>query len=302
MENVSVEKSLAILKVKLKRVNLEQEKKREKDGFSPQYIAHGTYVAPEEFAKIAGNNTMLPAFVKETQNELNEIRDFCIQRPEFCNQLKEKGIKLDRELEIPKRVFGLPTKTDNIGSALFDKEGMPVPQAGSYAYALKKCSASIGFLDNGDPLLIGFEQTYKKFEEGSLKGHIYILESKGFEANYNKDGVATEWTFQQNARIVHHLDVTPEKAMQGGAQFVVFQTEQEYIQWSQNNNGPLKSEGTMRSLAEQITLGNATYINATSRGVLPRISVLEKAQKESNHSTDMVDQVYKLQISSKEKC
>lgn len=203
------------------------------------------------------------------------------------NQIKEQGIRIDDKLGIPKRVFGIPTKVDNTGEAVYDKNGVPEPQAGSFAYALKKCSASIHLVDNGVPLLVGFEDKYKQFENGNLKGHIYILEGKGFEANYDKDGVATEYTLSKNANVVRHLDVTPEKAMQEGAQFVMFKTKEEYAQWSKDNKfqDSFKSDSAyMQSLAKQVEIGNAVYINATPRGVLPRLSVLEKAQNKDSQN------------------
>ena len=239
----------------------------------------------------------MPAFVKATQNELEAIKDFLSERSEFVSKLKEQKINLDKELGIPERVFGIPTKTDDTGKVSSDKNSVPEPQAGSFAYALKKCSASICFVDNGIPLLIGFEEKYKKFEEGSLKGHIYILDGKGFEANYNKDGVATEYTLPQNANIVYHLEVTPQKAMQAGAQFIMFKTENDYEQWAQNNKfqGSFKSNSTyMQSLAKQIESGNAVYINATSRGILPRISVLDSAQNGNGQDTNIQNKAREL--------
>ena len=277
----SFENTVENLRTRLKLVDLEQQKQRNDDSFSPQYIAHGTHVSPDEFAEISGQKDCLPAFTKATQNELETIKDFLLERPEFMRQIKEQGIRIDDKLGIPKRVFGIPTKADNTGEAVCDKNGIPEPQAGSFAYALKKCSASISTVDDGVPLLIGFEEKYKQFEDGNLKGHIYILEGKGFGANYNKEGIATEYTLSKDANIVHHLEITPEKAMQGGAQFVMFKTEEEYGQWARDNKfqDSFKSDSAyMQSLVKQIEMGNAVYINATSRGVLPRLSVLDKAQ------------------------
>lgn len=285
-----MESYLNNLRVRLKLVNLEQSTKRAKDSFSPKFIAHGTHVSPEEFIKISGQNATLPAFRKATQNELETIKNFLSERPEFVNMLKEKRIDLEQSLGIPERVFGIPTKAENTENAAPGQNGLPEPQAGSFAYALKKCSASIHFVDNEIPLLVGFEEKYKQFEEGKLKGHIYILDGKGFEANYNKDGIVTEYTLPRDARIVHHMDITPEKAMQAGAQFVMFKTKEEYEAWANKNtfqDSFKTGSNYMQSLINEVESGNAVYINATSRGLSPRLSALTNAQNGNVKNADI---------------
>ena len=109
--------------------------------------------------------------------------------------------------------------------------------------------------------------------------------------------MALFYTLSQNADIVHRLEVTPQKAMQAGAQFIMFKTENDYEQWAQNNKfqGSFKSNSAyMQSLAKQIESGNAVYINATSRGILPRISVLDNAQNGNGQDTNIQNKAREL--------
>lgn len=79
-----IKKLLQDIKAILTKVNQEQAQKRE--GIKKaKYIVHGTHVAEQTFKDIYAKNhpevklgdaeMMLPAFPKETQNELDAIKD-----------------------------------------------------------------------------------------------------------------------------------------------------------------------------------------------------------------------------------
>lgn len=98
------------------------------------------------------------------------------------------GADLQKELGVPERVFGIPSKTDDNNQPVFDEKGVPVPQDGSYAYALKKCSYSINFSEENHPILIGSETRFAGFESGAKKGHIFILDGENFKPEIDKQG------------------------------------------------------------------------------------------------------------------
>lgn len=150
-----------------------------------EYIVHGTHLAPERFLSEAAGKSFAPVFPKETQNELNALKEISQRHPEM-NELGHE--KLQEALEIPPRLFGIPTKRNNDGSAVRDSGLSPVPQDGSYAYAIKKCAGVICFTDDGTPLLLGLEEKYKKFEDGENKGHIYVVKGEKFRPEYDIPG------------------------------------------------------------------------------------------------------------------
>lgn len=291
-----IKKLLQDIKAILTKVNQEQAQKRE--GIKKaKYIVHGTHVDHSE-GKLGDAEMMLPAFPKETQNELDAIKDlqqkfvesYIEKHPELAGKetyevLMEAGYPmgadLQKELGIPERVFGIPSKSDDNNQPIFDEKGVPVPQDGSYAYALKKCSYSINFSEDNHPILIGSETRFADFESGKKKGHIFILEGENFKPEIDKQGNITEYTAAGDVKVVHHQEVTPKDVMQHNGQIIMFRSEEDYDRWSAKGhfdfiikNGSEK----MKSLAEEIRAGRATYINATHRGEKPLIASLEQAQ------------------------
>lgn len=302
-----VSELLQKIKETLTNVNLEQEQKRQ--GMScPTYIVHGTHVDEKTFidiynqkhpeSKLASDEMMLPAFSKETQNELNAIRDlqqgfinsYTKKHPELTDKQPYEilqaagyplGADLQKELEIPERVFGIPSKTDNANLPMLDEKGLPIPQDGSYAYALKKCSYRINFSEDGYPILIGSEKRFADFGNGNKKGHIFILDGRNFKPEINEQGNITEYTAVGDAKILNHQEVTPKEVMKHNGQLVMFKTDEDYEKWSSQGHFDfvLNNDSIMmKSLAEEIKAGRATYINATNRGEKPLISLLEQAQ------------------------
>lgn len=283
MENIAA--IIANLKAEIVKLNNNQQDLRNQQNLrAPQYIAHGSHMSPEEFSeKISedvarlypNSKDILPKFSKETQNELNIIKNFREKHPEIA---QINGKELQQRLAVPARVFGIPTTTE------FDADNNPIPQDGSYAYAIKKASASINFTEDGVPLLIGTEKGYKPFEEGTSFGHIYIAKGDSFKPEIDESGKITEYTSEENTPVFHHIKVNPKTAMQHNVQFVMFKTEQNAIDWYDSNkskfSNTISSTGErMQSLAHEIKEGRATYINAASRGENPKIPVLEKAEK-----------------------
>ena len=172
-------------------------------------------------------------------------------------------------------MFGIPTRKDTLNE--------PIPQDGSYAYAIKKCAGVITFTDEGIPLLIGSEKKYKKFEDGENKGHIYVVKGQDFRPEYDGRGVAAEYITEQQPELVKHIEVSPKEAMAHNAQFIMFTSTEYEDKWSENNSfraGVTKDSEFMRSLAEEVKAGRAVYINATDRGVNPLIPLLEQASAE----------------------
>lgn len=209
-----IQKLLQDIKAVLTKVNQEQAQKR-KGIKKAEYIVHGTHVDEQTFKDIyakkhpevkrGDTEMMLPAFPKETQNELDAIKDL---QQKFVDSYRENhpetagketyevlmeagypmGADLQKELGIPERVFGIPSKTDDNNQPVFDEKGVPVPQDGSYAYALKKCSYSINFSEENHPILIGSETRFAGFESGAKKGHIFILDGENFKPEIDKQG------------------------------------------------------------------------------------------------------------------
>lgn len=289
MENI-----LKQLKADIAEVNFNQEKTRiEKNLPTPKYFAHGSHKSPEELRKaisqdsnnkFSKNEIIIPRFPKSTQNELDVLREFGNKHPDV-NQFNEKD--MEKILGIPERVFTIPTKNDNNGNPILDEHKNPVPQDGSFAYSIKKCSACINFTEDGIPILIGVEKGYKKFEDNDEKGHIYILSGNdSFKAEYDKNEQITEYTTQEDAPVIHHIEVTPENAMKHNVQIVIFKDEECLDNWLDSS----RAEGeefeiimhsisdNMVSLAKEVEAGRATYINASSRGLNPKIKVLETAE------------------------
>lgn len=312
-----VSELLQKIKETLTNVNLEQEQKRQ--GMSrPTYIVHGTHVDEKTFidiynqkhpeSKLASDEMMLPAFSKETQNELNAICDlqqgfinsYTKKHPELTDKQPYEilqaagyplGADLQKELEIPERVFGIPSKTDNANLPMLDEKGLPIPQDGSYAYALKKCSYSINFTEDGHPILIGSEKRFASFENGEKKGHIFILDGKNFKPEIDKQGNITEYTAAGDVKVLNHQEVTPKDVMKHNGQLVMFKTDEDYERWSSQGHFDfvLNNDSVMmKSLAEEIKAGRATYINATNRGEKPLISLLEQAQTQKTVSEHLI--------------
>lgn len=186
------------VKDRMEEVNREQSFIREKKGnVSPDFVAHATHVSQEDFrasvpnvyARSPNDVEIVPAFSKATQNELSA----------FKNLLSSLDIEEAKKLQghlprHPERVFAIATKQDDEGKSLLDEHGVPIPEDGSYAYSLKKCSASINFVDGHIPLLIGFQDKYADFESGQNTGHIYIGKGASFKAEYDNNENITEYT------------------------------------------------------------------------------------------------------------
>lgn len=320
-----VSELLQKIKDTLAKVNLEQEQKRQ--GMSqPTYIVHGTHVDEKTFkdiynqkhpkAKLTSDEMMLPAFSKETQNELDAIRDlqqnfinnFTKTHPELTDKNPYEvlqaagyplGADLQKELGIPERVFGIPSKIDNTNQPIFDEKGVPLPQDGSYAYALKKCCYSINFTEDGHPVLIGSEKRFTDFENGDKKGHIFILDGKNFKPEIDKQGNITEYTAAGDVKVLNHQEVTPKEVMKHNGQLIMFKSDEDYDKWSSQGHFDFilsNDSKKMKSLAEEIKAGRATYINATNRGEKPLIASLEQAQIQktvSEHLTSCRDKLNK---------
>ena len=275
--------------------NKRQAELRVKYGFTPpQFVAHATHVSQAEFMSSAGeifaqypeNTDLVPAFSKGTQNEFNAERS--VKRSFDVDKLMALG-QLTPYLE---RVFAIATKQDENGNPIFDAQGRPVPQDGSYAYSLKKCCASINVVDAETPLLIGFEDKYADFESGKETGHIYIGRGDNFKAEYDDNGNITEYTSDKEMVVTHHYETTPNDAMEHNVQLVMFDTEENYDRWAaevrkQRNKFDtfISSDDIMiKLLQEEIAAGRATFINATERGFNPKIETLQTAQEKVNQN------------------
>ncbi len=310
------------LKKALDKVNEEQKAQFEENGSQTvDYVAHGTDVPPEEFWK--------DLLIKETNNELNIIKQFrekekvrvmeeAKENSELVNanleklsqmiedndkELKALSAELRDKLSIPGRLFALRTKLDENGEVVRDDEGRPVPVAGSYAYAIKKCAASVKFMtdDKGEdvPILVGLKEEYEKFvpKEGEnfKKGYVYVMEGAGFKPEYSGEKVS-EYTTQTKPKEVYHIEVTPKVAMEHNAQFIMFDSQEDLDKWLVNIGKLSKkmftdkekvfvTEEYLKSLAEEVSKGKATYINARD-SINPSIKTLEDAQKEADHSKE----------------
>lgn len=278
-------------------VNKQQEKIRKHKGdFSPEYVVHATDVsqedyrksAPEVFEGVSLETEIVPAFPKDTQNELNAFKQL------FSTLTSEELIALGKaqnpnKQNAPKRVFAISSKQDENGCPIFDEKGIPVPYDGSYAFAFKRCSKCICFLDkNQVPLLIGFRNIYDDFENGKKSGHLYIGRGDTFKPEYDSNGNITEYISTDNMKVVYHMQVSLKDAMQHNVQFVMFNNEEDYKKWSKrvhekekDFNKFISSDNyRVASLQEEILSGRATYINATSKGCNPKISSLTSATAE----------------------
>lgn len=280
------------LKDAIRAVNRRQEELRQFwQGTAPAYIAHGTHLSPKKFQEAVDENIkaqfpeaemVFPKFAKETQNELNAIQAYGREHPEIVEAFADASRRAEaqRNIGIQERIFGIPTKSYADGSPVFDGQGRPEPQDGTFAYALKKCSACIGFTENGVPLLIGFEDKYKDFETGKSTGHIYVLSGASFKPEYTEEGRINEYTSLEYASVICHREVSPKDAMLHGAQFVMFNKGEDFDRWTQKlGKWPsVIGEDTLASLAEEIKKGKASYINESQRGVNPLLKELRVAQ------------------------
>ena len=183
-------------------------------------------------------------------------------------------------------------KKDGQGNPVIDGNGAPVPQDGSYAYAIKKCAGIIKFTEDNEPVLIGTEDKYKRFENGENSGHIYVVDGKNFKPEYAANGSITEYTAQERPRLVNHINVSPKDAMEHNAQIIVFASDKLFDDWLKKarskggfNLQINKNSTVMASLAEEVRAGRAVYINATDRGMNPRISVLTDASQSFQKQT-----------------
>ena len=278
--------------------NKKQAELRVKYNFvPPQFVAHATHVSQAEFKTSAGkifaqypeNTDLVPAFSKGTQNEFNAEKN--INRSFDVDKLMALG-QLTPYLE---RVFAIATKQDDSGNPIFDAQGRPVPQDGSYAYSLKKCCASINTVDGETPLLIGFEDKYADFESGKKIGHIYIGRGDNFKAEYDERGNITEYTSNKEMVVTYEYKTTPKDAMEHNVQLVMFKTENGYDKWAAEVKSKrdkfasfISSDDIMiKLLQEEIVAGRATYINATERGFNPKIEILQKAQENANQANKL---------------
>ena len=279
------------LKEAVAAVNRKQEELRHlTQETSPAYIAHGTHLPPENFQKALGEEVkakfpdaemVFPKFTKETQNELDAIKAYSLEHPEIMEMFGDvaKRAEAQCKIGIQERIFGIPTKTDADGKPVFDEQGRPEPQDGTFAYALKKCSACIGFTESGVPLLVGFEDKYKNFETGKSTGHIYVLSGESFKPEYTEGMRINEYTSLEYVPVVCHREVSPKDAMLHGAQFVMFDNEKSFGNWMQKHGKwpSVIGDETLASLAGEIEKGKAAYINETSRGVNPLLKELRVA-------------------------
>lgn len=283
---------------RMDEVNEEQARLRKEKGFAaPLFVAHATHVSqedfrtsvPQVFEKYSDGVEIVPAFAKATQNELSAFKEM------LSDMNKEEASKLLSNLPPhPARVFAAATKQDNDGNFVFDERGVPVALDVSYAYAFKKCSASINFVDGDIPLLIGFEDRYKPFEKGEKTGHIYIGKGDSFNAEYDSAGKITEYTSRENMLVAYHLTPGVREAMAHNVQFVMFKSDKDYDVWAQKVQNIEKEKGQkfetfisskdtrIVSLEEEILQGRAVFINATSRGHSPKIRCLSDATAKRN--------------------
>lgn len=286
---------------RMKEVNDEQDLIRRKNGHvSPKFVAHATHVSqddfrvsvPDVYANLSDNVEIVPAFSKATQNELSA----------FKNLLSSLTVEEAKELQghlphHPERVFAIATKQDKDGNPVLDEKGVPIPEDGSYAYSLKKCSASINFVDGNIPLLVGFQDKYADFESGQKTGHIYIGKGDSFKAEYDSKGNITEYTSSKNMEVLYHLRTTPQEAMEHNVQFVMFNSAEAYDEWSEKVSKIEKEKGQkfetfissdgdrISTLQEEIRQGRAVFVNAT-RGTNPKIKPLSNATVEHKQLSD----------------
>lgn len=289
------------LKDRMRDVNNEQSSIREKKGnVSPDFVAHATHVSqddfrasvPDVYSKLPDSVEIVPAFSKATQNELNAFKDL----------LSSLTIEEAKELQAylphhPQRVFAIATKQDKDGKPVLDEKGVPIPEDGSYAYSLKKCSASINFVDGNIPLLVGFQDKYADFESGQKTGHIYIGKGDSFKAEYDSNENITEYTSSEDMKVLYHLKTTPQDAMEHNVQFVMFNSVEAYDKWSAKVSNIEKEKGQkfetfissdgdrISTLQEEIRQGRAVFVNAT-RGTNPKIKQLSKATVEHKRLCD----------------
>ncbi len=292
---------IQILKDRMRDVNNEQSSIREKKGnVSPDFVAHATHVSqddfrasvPDVYSKLPDSVEIVPAFSKATQNELNAFKDL----------LSSLTIEEAKELQAylphhPQRVFAIATKQDKDGKPVLDEKGVPIPEDGSYAYSLKKCSASINFVDGNIPLLVGFQDKYADFESGQKTGHIYIGKGDSFKAEYDSNENITEYTSSEDMKVLYHLKTTPQDAMEHNVQFVMFNSVEAYDKWSAKVSNIEKEKGQkfetfissdgdrISTLQEEIRQGRAVFVNAT-RGTNPKIKQLSKATVEHKRLCD----------------
>lgn len=289
------------LKDRMRDVNNEQSSIREKKGnVFPDFVAHATHVSqddfrasvPDVYSKLPDSVEIVPAFSKATQNELNAFKDL----------LSSLTIEEAKELQAylphhPQRVFAIATKQDKDGKPVLDEKGVPIPEDGSYAYSLKKCSASINFVDGNIPLLVGFQDKYADFESGQKTGHIYIGKGDSFKAEYDSNENITEYTSSEDMKVLYHLKTTPQEAMEHNVQFVMFDSVEAYDKWSAKVSNIEKEKGQkfetfissdgdrISTLQEEIRQGRAVFVNAT-RGTNPKIKQLSKATVEHKRLCD----------------
>ena len=271
----------------INEINQQQEIiRRSSRDVPPSFVAHASHVSQDEyrtsashvFEHFSSETEIVPAFPKATQNELSALKNLRLTLS------KEENEQFNAPVS-PKRVFAISTKQDDKGTPVFDENGIPVPQDGSYAYSLKKCSASICFVDDGIPLLVGFEKKYEFFESEEKKGHIYIGRGDTFKPEYDNNGNITEYTSTENMMVAYHIQTTPQEAMLHNVQFIMFNNVEDYEKWSDKVKKTKKDFETfissddymITSLQEEISSGRATYINATPRGCNPQISSLIKS-------------------------
>lgn len=292
---------IQILKDRMRDVNNEQSSIREKKGnVSPDFVAHATHVSqddfrasvPDVYSKLPDSVEIVPVFSKATQNELNAFKDL----------LSSLTIEEAKELQAylphhPQRVFAIATKQDKDGKPVLDEKGVPIPEDGSYAYSLKKCSASINFVDGNIPLLVGFQDKYADFESGQRTGHIYIGKGDSFKAEYDSNENITEYTSSEDMKVLYHLKTTPQDAMEHNVQFVMFNSVEAYDKWSAKVSNIEKEKGQkfetfissdgdrISTLQEEIRQGRAVFVNAT-RGTNPKIKQLSKATVEHKRLCD----------------
>lgn len=309
---IEKDKLINAIKDKLDEVNREQADIRaQKGNIFPEFVAHATHVSQDEYKENAPNVyegfssdvEIVPAFPKETQNELNAVKDI------FSSLKSEEAKQLKENLPTPpKRVFAITTKVDESGKSVLDENGVPVPQDGSYAYSLKKCAASINFVDDNIPLLIGSMDKYDKFATGESKGHIYIGKGDSFKAEYDSNGNITEYTSLEDMKVIHHLKTTPKEAMEHNVQFVMFNSQKDYDNWIEKLEGKkfetfiLSSDDRITSLQEEIRHGKAVFINATSSGANPKIECLSKAQEQATPQHSRCDTVANMPMLSMKNC
>lgn len=275
MENGNNQELIEQINARLNTKNEEMDTLNKSHKKQAMFIMHGTHMSPEEFARVCGSFNILPAFEKHTQNELDIVK-------EFKDVLSDEDIK---KLNIFKRVFGIEAKKDQNGNIVFDKDNAPVPQDGSYAYSLKKCSAAICFTSNGEPVLIGYEKAYSDYETERKNGYIYCLDGKNFKPEYDKDGNTFEWTSLHDETVLHVTTTTPDMAMDHNVQFIIFKSEEDLATaMKRDKDAPfentLAEDSTLaKQLREAIASGKATYINASSRGHNPQIKTFIQAQQ-----------------------